>query len=206
MPDINLFTHLRIVRTNTEAELIAGIKRNNHDSFQKIFEKYSQPLYSFALSYLKSKEAAEDVVQEVFIKIWTNRKTLKTNTSFQSYIFTIAFNAVRKYFNKLAKVNTVKHDILQSFSGNIENFNNDSNFQLLLDKLDELIEQMPEKRKQVFVKKKIEEKSLKEIAEELSITPKTVEYHITEAMKFLKNEFEQLNVKGLIFFYLFIRN
>jgi RNA polymerase sigma-70 factor (ECF subfamily) len=113
---------------------------------------------------------------------------------------------VRKYFNKLAKVNTVKHDILQSFSGNIENFNNDSNFQLLLDKLDELIEQMPEKRKQVFVKKKIEEKSLKEIAEELSITPKTVEYHITEAMKFLKNEFEQLNVKGLIFFYLFIKS
>ena len=64
---------------------------------------------------------------------------------------------------------------------------------------------MPEKRRQVFIKKKIEGKSLKEIAEELSITSKTVEYHITEAMKFLKKEFEKHQVKGMIFFYLFMQ-
>jgi RNA polymerase sigma-70 factor (ECF subfamily) len=64
---------------------------------------------------------------------------------------------------------------------------------------------MPEKRRQVFIRKKLEEKSLKEIAAELDITVKTVEYHITEAMKFLKSEFEKLQVKGLIFFYLFLK-
>ncbi|QGY46665.1 RNA polymerase sigma-70 factor [Maribellus comscasis] len=195
---------MKVVKTYTEAELISGIRKDNHDSFQKIFERYSQPLYRFSLSYLKSKEAAEDVVQEVFTKVWANRKELKTNTSFQSYIFTIAFNSVRKYFNKLSKVNGIKHEILLEFSREATNFDNRNNFQLLLDKLDKLIEEMPDKRKQVFIKKKIEEKSLKEIAEELSITPKTVEYHITEAMKFLKKEFEELSVKGLIFFYLFI--
>jgi RNA polymerase sigma-70 factor (ECF subfamily) len=55
------------------------------------------------------------------------------------------------------------------------------------------------------LKKKIEGKSLKEIAEELNITAKTVEYHITEAMKFLKQEFEKLRIEGMVFFYLFIQ-
>ncbi|MDD4189789.1 MAG: sigma-70 family RNA polymerase sigma factor, partial [Mangrovibacterium sp.] len=72
-------------------------------------------------------------------------------------------------------------------------------------KLNELISRMPEKRRQVFIKKKFEGKSLKEIAEELDITPKTVEYHITEAMKFLKQEFEKFRMEGLVFFYLFIQ-
>jgi RNA polymerase sigma-70 factor (ECF subfamily) len=83
-------------------------------------------------------------------------------------------------------------------------FDDRSDYQILLDKLEELIKQMPEKRREVFIKKKFEEKSLKEISEELNITTKTVEYHITESMRFLKNEFEKLEAKGLIFFHLFI--
>jgi RNA polymerase sigma-70 factor (ECF subfamily) len=100
----------------------------------------------------------------------------------------------------------LKHDILIDFSKNKSEFDDYANYQSLLDKLDELISRMPEKRRQVFIKKKIEEKSLKEIAKELGITTKTVEYHITEALKFLKQEFEKLQLKDLIFFHLFIRN
>ena len=192
-------------KSNTESDLIIGLKNNDHDSFQKIFELYSNSLFKFSLSYLKSKEAAEDVVQEVFIKIWNNRKKIKTDTSFQSYLFTIALNIIRKSFNKLSKLNELKHGILIDFSNNKSNFDDNTDYQSLLDKLDELIKQMPEKRRQVFIKKKIEDKSLKEIAEELAITTKTVEYHITEAMRFLKQEFKKLHIHGLIFFHLFIR-
>ena len=192
-------------KSNIKDGLIAGLKKDNHDSFQKIFELYSKPLFQFSLSYLKSKEAAEDIVQEVFIKIWDNRKELKADTSFQSYLFTIALNAVRKHFNKLSRLNELKHDILIDFSKNKPEFDDSTDYQSLLDKLDELISRMPEKRRQVFIKKKIEEKSLKEISHELAITTKTVEYHITEAMKFLKQEFGKLQVKGMIFFHLFIQ-
>ena len=66
---------------------------------------------------------------------------------------------------------------------------------MLLDNLEELIGKMPEKRKVAFIKKKIEEKSLKEISEEMSISTKTVEYHITEAMKYLKEEFDKIRIK-----------
>ena len=185
--------------------MISGLKKDNHDSFRALFELYSQPLFQFSVKYLKSAEAAEDVVQEVFTKIWKNRKELKTDTSFKSYLFTIALNSIRKQFNKLSRLNQAKHDILFDFSQNKPVFDESEDYQSLLDKLNELINQMPEKRKQVFVKKKLEEKSIKEIAHELDVTPKTVEYHITEAMKFLKKEFGKLQIKGMIFFCLFVK-
>jgi len=188
-----------------EKPLISGLKNDSHDSFRSLFELYSKPLFLFSISYLKSKEAAEDVVQEVFTKVWNKRKELKTDTSFKSYIFTIALNSIRKQFNKLSSLNEAKHDILFDMSKNKSVFDDKDDYQSLLNRLDELIESMPEKRRQVFIKKKLEEKSLKEIAVELNITIKTVEYHITEAMKFLKSEFEKLQIQGLIFFYLFLK-
>lgn len=189
-----------------ETELLSDLKKGDHSSFEKIFDLYSKPMYRFSLSYLKSKEAAEDVVQEVFMKIWINREGIKKDASFHSYLFTIALNAIRKQFNLLSAVNEVKHDLLLELSSRKQDFDERANYQDLLNKLHEFIDRMPEKRKQVFIRKKFEDKSLKLIAEELQIDPKTVEYHITEAMKFLKKEFEKLNLKGMIFFQLFIRN
>jgi RNA polymerase sigma-70 factor (ECF subfamily) len=197
---------LKKSRTNTDSDLIRGLKKDNHDSFQKLFDHYSQILFQFSLSYLKSREVAEEVVQEVFIKIWDNRNKLRTDTSFKSYLFTIALNSIRKSFNKQSRQNKLEHDILLESSDNAQGLDDNPDYQMLLDKLDEFIQLMPEKRRQVFIKKKIEGKSLKEIAKELSITTKTVEYHIAEGMKFLKKKFGQFKINGMFFFFFIIKN
>lgn len=194
-----------VKKTNTEIRLLKGLKKSDHNSFRQLFDRYSKPLYRFSLSYLKSNEAAEDVVQEVFIKIWDKRKEIDTSKSFQSYIFTIALNSVRKYFNKLTETNQLKHDIIASFSEKSAEFDEHNNFEELLLKLDDLIDQMPEKRKAIFIGKKLQGKSQNELAGEFGISTKTVEYHITEAMKFLKREFEKLRLGGMLFFCLFIK-
>ena len=191
---------------NIETALLKGLKRSDHECFQNLFAKYSQPLYRFSLSYLKSTEAAEDVVQEVFLKIWRKRKEIDTTKSFQSYLFTIALNVIRKQFNKLSASNQLKHDLLISFAENKDTFEEKDDFSEMVNKLEELIQQMPERRRKIFRMKKLEGKSQKEIAEKFDITPKTVEYHITEAMKFLKKEFDKLRTKGMIFFCLFVKN
>jgi len=187
-----------------DSKILKEFKKGDHSAFEKIFERYSKQLFQFSLSYLKSEEVAEDIVQEVFIKIWNSRSEIRTDTSFQAYLFTITLNSVRKYFNQQSRLNEVKHDILFESSGFKSDFDDNSNYQFMLDKLEVLISVMPEKRREVFIKKKLEGKSLKEISDELGITPKTVEYHITEAMRFLRSEFEKLQVKGMIFFYLFV--
>ena len=185
---------------NSDPALLKGLKKGDHACVRQLFGQYSQPLFRFSFSYLKSKEAAEDVVQETFIKIWNKRKDIDTKKSFQSYLFTIALNTVRKQFNKLAEENQVKHDVLASISGNPEKMDDQDNFEELLDQLAALISEMPEKRRMIFERKKLQGKSQKEIAEEFHISVKTVEYHITEGMKFLKEEFEKLRPGGMVFF------
>ena len=187
-----------------EKTILEELKKGNHDAFSEIFEHYSSSLFQFSLGYLKSEQAAEDVVQEVFVKIWDNRKSIKTNTSFKSYLFKIALNSVRRYFNLLSRFNDLKHDIIAESVDAKSDFDDRTDYQFMLDKLDEFIKRMPEKRREVFCLKKLEGKSLREISDELGITTKTVEYHITEAMHFLKTEFEKLQIRGVIFFHLFI--
>ncbi len=193
-------------KANIDIVLLKGLVRSDHDSFRQLFDKYSSPLYHFCLSYLKSKEVAEDILQEVFIKIWDRRRDIDTGKSFRSYLFTIALNAIRKHFKRLAESNQVKHGIIASLSENPEKLDEQESFEELLFRLDELINQMPGKRKKIFTLKKLEGKSQKEIAEDFGITTKAVEYHISEAMKFLKEEFTKLRLGGMVFFCLFVRN
>ncbi|WP_321376228.1 RNA polymerase sigma-70 factor [uncultured Draconibacterium sp.] len=188
-----------------DSGLVHGLKNDDHNAFKELFDLYSNPLYKFSYTYLKSKDLAEDVVQEVFTKIWEKRKDLKTDTSFKSYLFTIALNSIRKQFNKAARLNAIKHDILNNFSSDKSDFDQKDTYQELLNKLEELVATMPKKRREVFIKKKFEEKSIKEIAKELDISAKTVEYHISESIKFLKKEFANLQIQGLVFFHLFVK-
>jgi len=83
-----------------EAVLVQKLRDGDPFAFEKIFSHYSKRLYQFSFSYLKSDADAEDVVEEVFFKLWQNRKSLKTETSFQSYLFTITLNFIKRHFNK----------------------------------------------------------------------------------------------------------
>ena len=90
--------------------------------------------------------------------------------SLRAYLFQITLNAVRKHFNEQAKTNECKHELLVELSENATTLDEFADYQNLLDKLEFLIDNMPEKRRAAFVKKKIEGKSLKEISEEMKIT------------------------------------
>ena len=70
------------------------------EAFDLIFEKYSRHLFGFALSYLKSKEETEELVQDVFLKIWENRKKLKKESSLKSYLFTITYHNICQIFRR----------------------------------------------------------------------------------------------------------
>lgn len=187
-----------------DLEMLTRVKMGDHIAFKLLYDHYSTQLYNFALTYLKSKDLAADIVQEVFVKIWEKRAKINTDKSFRSYLFTITLNAVRKHFNLLAQKQEMNHEILFDLTEVKDTFDDRSDYHDLVEKLEALIELMPEKRKTVFIRKKIDGKSQKEIASELQITEKTVEYHLSEANQFLKAEFQKLKDKGLVFLYLFV--
>ena len=190
---------------NEIKELIKGVKHGKLSCFQKVFDQYSKPLYYFSLIYMKTNELAEDVVQEVFLKIWDSRKNINTNSSFKAYLFQIAINTIRKHFRSQAVRNSYKHELLISISDDVDDLEEQENYLFLLNKLEALINKMPEKRRVIFIKSKLENWTYTEIAEIQGVTVKTVEYHMSEAMKFLKEEFKKLDIAGFLFFTLFLQ-
>lgn len=192
--------------SHNDANLIRGLNKSDCKSFQRLFQLYGSQLFSFSYKYLRSKEAAEDVVQETFMKIWDLREKISINGSFRSYLITIALNSIRRHFNKLSKENEFKDELLVSLTNDSEKYGEEDIYEELLEKLEQLICQMPAKRQEVFIKKKLEGKTAKEIAFELNISIKTVEYHISEAMKFLRSGFCEINIRNINLLLIFYRN
>ncbi len=195
MPEINDYT---------EKDLVILLRNDSQHSFKKLFDLYSLKLYSFARSYLKSEVEAEEIVQEVFLKLWEKRRQLDTGKSFHSYLFTIAFNAIRKRFNQKMRDDKFKHDLFAWISCDDPSVEARQDYERLLNKLEALIGQLPEKRKEIFLKRKKEGRSIPEIANEMGISPKTVKNQITEAMNFLKKSFCDEDVSSLLFYFLFV--
>jgi RNA polymerase sigma-70 factor (ECF subfamily) len=195
---------LKTTNLQTEPELVALLQKGSMTAFEELFGQYSQKLYNFSHSYLKSESESEDIVQEVFLKIWENRSKIKTGTSFQSYLFTIAFNSIKKSFNKKNRQDKFRTDLFNFLSAENTTLENHPNYEMLLSKLDAAIDQMPERRKEIFLLRKKDGIPVHDIAEKMNISSKTVENQITEAMNYLKREFGKDQISGMLFFYIFL--
>ncbi len=189
---------------HSDKELIRKLKKGNIDAFNQIFYAYSSKLYHFAYGYLKSKEDAEEMVQEIFSRIWDKRADIKEEYQFRSYLFSIAFNYIKKYFRSKALINKYIEFATLSHS-ETEQIQEDTNYDSLKSMVDQLVDKMPEKRRAVFVKSRFEGKSSKEISVEMNISQSTVENHLNQGLRFLRQHLKGEALAGLLFFYLFIQ-
>ena len=185
-----------------ESLLIRNLSKGNLLAFNTLYNWYSKRLYRFTLGYLKSEAEAEELVQEVFTIIWEKRTGLKDELSFKSFLFTIAFNLIRKHFRTKAYLSeyfkTSKNDDLDNQTS--QKITYDSLYQYL----NVLVNQLPGRRKEIFIKSRFEGLSTKEIAEELNISHKTVENQLTDALKFLRTHLSGESISVILFFMLYI--
>jgi RNA polymerase sigma-70 factor (ECF subfamily) len=159
-------------------------------------------LYRFAFGYFKSEAEAEELVQEVFTTIWEKRADLKEELSFKSFLFTIAFNMIRKHFRTKAYLTEylktgISDDLDMQTSQKVT-------YDSLYQYITELVNQLPSRRKEIFIKSRFEGQSIKEIAEELKISHKTVENQLTDALKYIRTNLNREYIPVLLFFVLFI--
>jgi RNA polymerase sigma-70 factor (ECF subfamily) len=167
---------MAINKNISDDELVEKLRKGDIEAFDAVFEKYSNRLFGFALKYLKSKEETEGLVQDVFLKIWENRKTLKKDASLKSYLFTISYHNICKIFRKKQLQGKLKEKI---------GLDNDISVDTE-EQLEQLIEKLPSKQKAIFLKSRKEGKSTREIAEEMHLSPGTIDNHISAAIKFLR--------------------
>lgn len=195
--------HLTLKIFPTDSELVENLRKGDVEAFDLVYEKYAQKLYAFSLKYLKSAEETEELVQSVFLKVWENQKNLKKETSFKSYLFTIAYNEIcnlfrrRKYQKKfVTETMTENREASDATEEQID-------YQFVLQQVEMIITRLPEKQKIIFIKSRIEGKSTKEIASELGLSPGTVDNYVSEALKFIRTSLKNKHLAVLLFFSLF---
>ena len=187
---------------HSDYKLVKKLKEGDVDAFNQLFYAYSSRLYHFAFGYLKSKEKAEEMVQEIFLKIWSNRENIKEEFQFRSYLFSIAFNYIKKQFRTRALINRYI-DYAVAHGPDDEVVDEEIDYSSLRTRIFQLVGQMPEKRKEVFIKSRFEGKSAGAIAGELNLSQSTVENHLNLALRFLKQHLKGEHLSVLLFFCLY---
>lgn len=170
-----------------EISLFEGIKNGDEKSFEILFHKYYKFLCQYAAKIINDDSAAEEIVQDFFVKIWEKRETLNIETSVKNYLFRSVKNLCINYIQH----NKTKYNYAKKVISEIENnFSDDDSFPEteLSQKIEESINSLPEKRKEIFRLSRQEGLKYQEIAEKLNISIKTVETQMSLAIKTLRDK------------------
>ncbi len=165
--------------------LLALIKQGNKDAFNVLFRYYYSGLVVFAMRYLHAKEESEEMVQDIFLKLWSEREHLHIHTSLRDFLFTSAKNRC---------LDRIKRKKVEEKFENLsrQNPNEITNYDLFVEQelrglIKETMESLPAECRKVFVLSRIQNLKYKEIAKKLDISVKTVENQISKALKIFRN-------------------
>ncbi|MCG6190145.1 RNA polymerase sigma factor [Maribellus maritimus] len=191
--------------TKTNKELLSLLRTGDRVAFYNIYEKYSKRIYAFVYRYIKQEEDAEEIVQEVFVKIWNLRETIDENSSFDSYLFTIAYNTTINLFRKRLREKKYLENLksLQQITASPDIID-EIQFSELDATIQNLLNRLTPRQKEIFQLSREEGLTHSEIAEKLGISVNTVKKHITNTLSFLKSHLTNQAVICLLFVYLFL--
>ncbi len=163
------------------------------ESFRKIFGEYYQPLFHLSRNYLEDKDEAKGVVQEAFVKLWEIRNELNADSNLRNFLFTLVKNNCLNIL-KRRQILLKHHEKIRAIEmryqfESLSRMGDDFlEFKELKEKIDLAIRNLPEHCRVVFEMSRFEELKNREIAEKLGIGQKTVEAHLTKALKILRKD------------------
>lgn len=188
--------------SNNELELVRKLKDGDPSAFDLLFVRYSSKLFYFVNKYLSSKEESEEIVQDVFLSLWRHKKEIRSEEAFRSYLYKIALNNIRNYFFR--KQVREKHKQLIAHEYLTNSGDDEPDYEIVMRQVDRLIEQLPEKRREIFLLSRKEGLDVVEIARYLGISESTVKNQLSSAMAFLKSEAKKKGLSGLLYLFLFL--
>jgi RNA polymerase sigma-70 factor (ECF subfamily) len=180
--------------------LVKKLKIGDISSFDNLYQQYYKKVYLFARGILKSHEEAENIVQEVFIKIWEKHEELDEYQSFESFVFTIAYNTSISQIRKKLREKNFLEELYKRLE-NEKTMVNEADFNDLQERTKQLVEQLPERRRQVYKLSREEGLTYTEISKKLDISVNTVENHMSASLKFLRQQLGDTLVAGLFFIF-----
>ena len=196
---------LKLSKDNITQELLTRLKNGDILAFDQVYELYSHKLFSFVFKILKNEAEVDDIVQEVFVKIWESRNKLEDYKLLNSYIFTIAYNnsidLIRKRISNNKYLEHLKYSASINFTPTIIS---QIEYNELNNQVQKLIANLPDRQKQVYLLHREEGLTYPEIAEQLGISKNTVENHMVKALKYLRQNLDNSLLINMLFVSLFL--
>lgn len=171
---------------HTDEALLSFIQNDDESAFEEVYNRHWRRLYVTAVKVLKSEDEAEEIVQELFLKLWVRRKELKIINLSHYLMGSVKKRIVDSMRSKLVEEkywNYYKAFVPQSF----EQTESAVSYNELNHKIQQAIEQLPPKSQIVFKLNRLEGRSVSEIAGFLKLSERAIEYHITKSLKHLRS-------------------
>lgn len=199
-----LFIMAEKTKHKIDVSLVKQFANGDMKAFDAIYTAFNQKLQKFVFTLLKKESDTEDIIQEVFVKVWENRNKLKDYSSFDSYLFSITYNTTISLLRTRVKENKYV-EFVKSVQIEVDEFDfvDESASEDLNEKLIFLIEKMPPRQREVFKMKYLQQCSYKKIADTLGISINTVENQIVKSHKFLKENLGKAYLPIIFFIHLF---
>jgi len=193
---------IEIVIKEQDKQVVEQLREGSREAFRLLFDEVGPKIYAFAFSYLKNESDAEELLQEVFLKLWEVRSNLDTSKNIKSFLFKICVNLIYDFIRRknIEQVYLVYSGRNSPSSG--DNTWHEIIYNDMLNNLQQLIATMPEQRQRIFRLSKEEGLSNEEIADQLNLSRRTVENQLYRAVSFLKEKINTGSIPALVFFFL----
>ncbi|PUZ29391.1 hypothetical protein DCC81_08065 [Chitinophaga parva] len=187
--------------------LVAGMKAHHHPSYEALYNKYAGPLFVFAAGKLHSREVAEELVHDVFIRLWEKRAQLDIQTHVGAYLFRMMRNEILQYLRSARNTQPFIDEMLAlevSAGGASDAIIAAREMET---QLQGIINSLPEKCREIFILSREQDLSIKEIASQLDVAEQTVKNQLTKALSVLRRELKHItyfffSLLPFIFFFL----
>jgi RNA polymerase sigma-70 factor (ECF subfamily) len=185
-------------------ELMQEIKADNMFAFDVLYKRYCKRVYKFGYSILKSREDSENLMQDVFLNLWENRHKVEKNSSIKSYVFTITYNSSISIIRRKAKESQFMEYLKSQQEITVEPVNIELEYTELTNKLDKILQALPQRQKEIYLLHRVKGFKYSEIAESLNISVNTVENHMSRALKSIREKLGNYSLIAILFWHLFV--
>lgn len=170
-----------------QSKLLYELSQGNELAFTKLYNEYKNVVFSTALKITKSRMLAEEVVQDVFLKIWQNHENLAEITNIENYLFIISRNHIFDMIKKIARDTSlvVDSNYKSTSTNDTEDAIKDDQYNIILN---QIVDQLPPQQQKIYKMAKWDGLSHQKIGEDLGISTETVKKHMAQALKFVRTK------------------
>jgi RNA polymerase sigma-70 factor, ECF subfamily len=154
--------------------------------FEHLFKTYFKVLHAYSATMLRDEEAAEEIVQQLFLKLWEKREQLTFQTSVKAYLYKCVYHDSLNYLERQKTAERYREYASKTMNNEAEDSSRRLDLAQLESRLKEALNELPEQCRTVFQLSRFNDLKYKEIAEQMGLSPKTVENHMGRALKLLR--------------------